>query len=57
MQFNIQHVDEFINFIRSYEGKGNIYVVGAGEYGKQIGKLLTDNRIEWLCRWIFKRTV
>ena len=47
MQSNIQHVDEFINFIRSYEGKGNIYVVGAGEYGKQIGKLLTDNRIEW----------
>lgn len=47
MQFNIQHADEFISFIRSYEEKGNIYIVGAGEYGKRIGKLLTENEISW----------
>lgn len=47
MKLTIQHMEEFISFIRSYEKNGNIYIVGAGEWGKRIGKLLTDNEIEW----------
>lgn len=47
MDIDITHTDEFVNFIRSYEGKGNIYLVGAGEFGKLIGKFLTVNGIKW----------
>jgi len=47
VDIDITHTDEFVNFIRSYEGKGNIYLVGAGEFGKLIGKFLTVNGIKW----------
>jgi len=43
----IVHADEFVKFIRSYEGKGDIYIAGGGEYGKLIGKYLDKNDVRW----------
>ncbi len=47
MKMQALHADDFVYEIRSFVNKGNIYIVGAGEFGKLIGKFLTEKGIEW----------
>ena len=47
MIIKIDNIYEFTDWINLLVEKGNVYIVGAGTYGKILGNFLTKNNIPW----------
>lgn len=47
MEVKIKNTYDFLDFVNSLSQKGNIYIVGAGKYGRVLGNFLTKNEILW----------
>lgn len=42
-----KNAEEFMDWIKALTAEGNIYIAGAGRYGKIIGKFLDEKQILW----------
>ncbi len=47
MEIGIDSIDIFLKWADSLKKEGNLYIAGAGTYGKILGRFLSDNGICW----------